>query len=230
MEALRRLQDERTYKDVAELVRQQAIVAEGLKRFEFGLRRKVEGEQNAIALSGADESPEAYKKANEQYFRSLSKAASNSTPNGSWEFASDETPVSSRRLPHPHRGAERPRSAARSGLRPRRAAEVPTKDTFGHGFNFCRGMFTRSIGAGGQGWSTDYPDAELNFSIRLSELTKTRVAFDRSRTPDFVTVRLPTTIFQCPQLHMEDVGTIEFEDDEIEALRAGSEGRLPLGR
>jgi hypothetical protein len=73
MEALRRLQDERTYKDVAELVRQQSIVAEGLKRFEFGLRRKIDGEQNAIALSGADESPEAYKKANEQYFRSLSK-------------------------------------------------------------------------------------------------------------------------------------------------------------
>jgi hypothetical protein len=73
LEALRRLQDERTYKDVGELVRLQAIVAEGLKRFEFGLRRKVEGEQDAIALSGADESPEAYKKANEQYFRSLSK-------------------------------------------------------------------------------------------------------------------------------------------------------------
>jgi hypothetical protein len=73
IQALRRLQDERIYKDVAELVKQQSIVAEGLKRFEFGLRRKVEGDQNAIALSGADESPEAYKKANEQYFRSLSK-------------------------------------------------------------------------------------------------------------------------------------------------------------
>ena len=73
MQALRRLQDERTYQNVAELARLQSIVAEGLKRFEFGLRRKVEGEQNALALSGADESPEAYKKANEQYFRSLSK-------------------------------------------------------------------------------------------------------------------------------------------------------------
>ena len=51
----------------------QSIVAEGMKRFEFGLRRKVEGEQNAIAQSGADESPEAYKKANEDYFRSLGK-------------------------------------------------------------------------------------------------------------------------------------------------------------
>jgi hypothetical protein len=73
MQALRRLQDERTYQNVGELARLQSIVAEGLKRFEFGLRRKVEGEQNALALSGADESPEAYKKANEQYFRSLSK-------------------------------------------------------------------------------------------------------------------------------------------------------------
>ena len=104
------------------------------------------------------------------------------------------------------------------GARPK----MPTKDTFGHGFNFCRGMFTSVYReAGGSGWSTDYPDAELNFSIRLSELTKTRVAFDQSRTPDFVTVRLTgDALFQCPQLHMEDVGTIEFEDDEIETLRA----------
>ena len=70
---MQRLQDERTYKDVGELARLQSVVAEGLKRFEFGLRRKVEGDQNAVALSGADESPEAYKKANEQYFRSLAK-------------------------------------------------------------------------------------------------------------------------------------------------------------
>jgi hypothetical protein len=73
IQALQKLQDERTYKDVGELARLQSIVAEGLKRFEFGLRRKVEGDQNAIAQSGADESPEAYKKLNEEYFRSLGK-------------------------------------------------------------------------------------------------------------------------------------------------------------
>jgi hypothetical protein len=33
----------------------------------------VEGDRNAIVLNGADESPEAYKKLNEQYFRSLAK-------------------------------------------------------------------------------------------------------------------------------------------------------------
>ena len=85
--------------------------------------------------------------------------------------------------------------------------------------------------AGGQGWSTDYPDAELNFSIRLSELTKTRVAFDQSRTPDFVTVRLTDdALFQCPQLHMEDVGTIEFERRRNRgAAGLVREGRLSLG-
>ncbi len=104
------------------------------------------------------------------------------------------------------------------GARPK----FPTADTFGHGFNFCRGIFTSVYSeAGGSGWSTDFPDAELNFSIRLSELTKTRVAFDRTRTPDFVTVRLTDDdLFQCPQLHMEDVGTIEFDNEEIAALRA----------
>src|SRR5688572_26791834 len=80
----------------------------------------------------------------------------------------------------------------RFGFGGRRAqARFPTEDTFGYGFNFCRGIYTSTRGeAGGQGWSTDYPDADLNFSIRLSELTKTRVKFDTRGTPEFVTVRL----------------------------------------
>ena len=98
---------------------------------------------------------------------------------------------------------------------------LPTAETFGHGFNFCRGIYTSTRGeAGGQGWSTDYPDAELNFSIRLAELTRTRVARDPSGTPDFLTIRLTDpSLFQCPYLHMEDVGTMTLNDQEIEALR-----------
>ena len=46
-------------------------------------------------------------------------------------------------------------------------------NTFGHGFNYCRVMYTSNRReAGGQGWSTDYPDAERNFSKRLAELTE----------------------------------------------------------
>ena len=104
----------------------------------------------------------------------------------------------------------------RAPLRP------PTEKTFGYGFNFCRGIYTQNRSeAGGQGWSTDYPDADYNFSIRFSELTKARVTFDASGSPEFVTVRLTDpALFQCPYLHMEDVGTASFSDADIVALRA----------
>ena len=108
------------------------------------------------------------------------------------------------------------------GFRSRFPPRFPKADTFGVGFNFCRGIYTSTRGeAGGQGWSTDYPDADLNFSIRLSELTRTRVKFDAEGRPDFVTVRLTDdALFQCPYLHMEDVGTVTFSPREVEALRA----------
>jgi len=108
------------------------------------------------------------------------------------------------------------------GFRNRYPLRAPKADTFGHGFNFCRAIYTSTRGeAGGQGWSTDYPDADLNFSIRLSELTKTRVKLDSTGRPDFVTVRLTDdALFQCPYLHMEDVGTVTFSDREVESLRA----------
>jgi hypothetical protein len=97
----------------------------------------------------------------------------------------------------------------------------PTAETFGHGFNFCRALYT-SIRreAGGQGWSTDYPDAELNFSLRLGELTRTRVSKDATGSPDHLVVRLTDDeLFQCPYLHIEDVGSAALTEREVEALR-----------
>ena len=97
----------------------------------------------------------------------------------------------------------------------------PKADTFGHGFNFCRAIYTSTRAeAGGQGWGTDYPDADLNFSIRLSELTRTRVSMENGGRPDYLTVRLTDdSLFQCPYIHMEDVGTVTFNEREVEALR-----------
>jgi len=97
----------------------------------------------------------------------------------------------------------------------------PTADSFDGAFNFCRGMFTSIRGeAGGQGWWTDYPDADINFSIRLSELTKTRVSRARGDEPNHLVVRLmDDELFQCPYLHMEDVGTLSFSDDEVVRMR-----------
>lgn len=99
--------------------------------------------------------------------------------------------------------------------------KFPTENTFGHGFNFCRGVYTSGRReAGGQGWSTDYPDAERNFSIRLGELTKVRVSHDVKGEPDFLVVRLTDpNLFNCGYLHLEDVGTSAMTEPEIRALR-----------
>lgn len=101
-------------------------------------------------------------------------------------------------------------------------AKFARADSFGRGFNFCRAVYTSGRReAGGQGWSTDYPDAELNFSIRLSELTKTRVSMDSHGSPEHLVVRLTEeALYQCPYLHMEDVGTAALTEAEVQGLRS----------
>jgi hypothetical protein len=110
-------------------------------------------------------------------------------------------------------------ATAQFGLR--QPPRFPTKDTFGHGFNFCRGVYTSGRReAGGQGWSTDYPDAERNFSIRLAELTRTKVSTSPDGEPQFVVVRLTDeALYGCGFLHLEDVGTASLTAPEIEGLR-----------
>ena len=103
-------------------------------------------------------------------------------------------------------------------FRPRMATEA----SFDGGFNFCRGMYTSGWREpGGQGWRTDYPDADINFSIRLSELTKTRVSRVPSGEPNHLVVRLTDeALFQCPFVLMSDVGTAALSDPEVVGLRA----------
>ena len=71
---LRQLTDDRRYKDADELARLQAQVTDSAKRLEYDLRRKVEGAERQLLLSGSDEVPEKFRKSVEQYYRSLSKA------------------------------------------------------------------------------------------------------------------------------------------------------------
>jgi len=70
---LRALDDDRVYKDASELASLQNAVAEGMKRFEFNLRRQAEMKGSEVFLSGADDVPEEYRKLVEQYYKSLSK-------------------------------------------------------------------------------------------------------------------------------------------------------------
>ena len=100
--------------------------------------------------------------------------------------------------------------------------KFPTASTYDGSFNFCRVMFT-SDRREKQGWSTDYPGADINFSVRLAELTKVRVKFvpqGAERVPDAVVVRLTDDwLFQCPFALMEDAGTARFTDLEVDRLR-----------
>ena len=96
-----------------------------------------------------------------------------------------------------------------------------TLEDFDGSFLYCRGFYRSVRGEdGGQGWSTDYPGADNNFSIRLSELTRVPVKWDPTRQPIHVVVRLnDPALNRCPMLFMEDVGTIQFSESEIQGLR-----------
>src|SRR5215212_6654329 len=97
----------------------------------------------------------------------------------------------------------------------------PTPTSFDGSFTFCRGMYTSDRReAGGMGWWTDYPDADINFSIRLSELTKIHISREASGEPNHLVVRLTDdALFQCPWIEMEDVGTMRLSDAEVVRLR-----------
>jgi len=98
---------------------------------------------------------------------------------------------------------------------------LPQTDSYDGSFSFCRALYTSGYREqSGSGWNTDYPDADVNFSIRLSELTKTRVSRSGDHEPNHLVVRLTDDeLFKCPFIEMEDVGTARFSDEEVLRLR-----------
>lgn len=104
--------------------------------------------------------------------------------------------------------------------------KFPTNTTFKGGFNFCRAMF-ESDHREKRGWDTDYPGAEINFSVRLAELTKTYVSMDfdgseggEAGEPDYAVVRLTDpALFRCPFVMMEDAGSARLNPLEGAKLR-----------
>jgi len=94
--------------------------------------------------------------------------------------------------------------------------EWPDRDVAG-----CH-MLYRSVRreANGSGWRTDYPWAQRNLLIRLSEMTKTRVSRQASGVPHVYLVRLTDpALFGCAYLMASDVGTIGLSQEEVEGLR-----------
>jgi hypothetical protein len=103
----------------------------------------------------------------------------------------------------------------------RMAPRFAKAEDFDGSFLYCRGMFRSVRGEfGGQGWRTDYPGSDNNFSVRLAELTRVRVKFDLNRQPHHVVIALSDPLlFRCAILFMEDVGTLMFNDEEVRALK-----------
>jgi hypothetical protein len=95
-----------------------------------------------------------------------------------------------------------------------------TPETFDGAFNFCRVMFSYSSMGDGGGWLVDYPRADINLSIRLAELTKTRISLAANGEPNHIVVRLTDPeIYQCPFIMMTEVGQAYFSPEDADRLR-----------
>ncbi|MCH8143177.1 MAG: hypothetical protein IIA55_00495, partial [Gemmatimonadetes bacterium] len=73
LERLRRLDSRSVFDDPAEIARLQQAAIEGLKEFEYALRRQfADPESDRLLLSGSDEVPQGFKELVEEYYRALS--------------------------------------------------------------------------------------------------------------------------------------------------------------
>jgi hypothetical protein len=88
-------------------------------------------------------------------------------------------------------------------------------------WHFCRVAFTSDFrGDSGGNWSVDYPRADINLSIRLSELTKTPVSRQPDGEPRPLLVQLnDPELFDCPFVMMTEVGAAAISEEEAGPLR-----------
>jgi len=84
-------------------------------------------------------------------------------------------------------------------------------------FVFARVRYSsddRGWGRGWEKWRTDYPDADLNFSFRLQQLTTIE------SDPNGRVVELTDdSLFDYPLLYLVEPGLMHLEEDEVLALR-----------
>jgi hypothetical protein len=87
-------------------------------------------------------------------------------------------------------------------------------------FRFCRIMFRQNPYGDGDGWSVDYPRADVNFSYRLSELTATRVSRDAHGNYNHAVFQLTDDeLYKCPFVMMTEPGGSFFDETEAARLR-----------
>lgn len=87
-------------------------------------------------------------------------------------------------------------------------------------FTFVRIRYTSDFGygrggrRGGYGWDTDYPDADLNISFRLQQLTSLKT------DPNGLVMELTDRrLFDYPFIYLIEPGGLLFKEAEVKALR-----------
>jgi hypothetical protein len=99
-------------------------------------------------------------------------------------------------------------------------AAFATAADFDGGFQFCRVVFRTDRNGDGNGWNVDWPRADENLSIRLSELTRIRVSMDGDGQPKHLLVRLTDPeLSHCPFVMMTEPGGAFFDESEAAGLR-----------
>jgi hypothetical protein len=97
--------------------------------------------------------------------------------------------------------------------------EEAAEQGYDGGFRFCRIHFTTSPAGDGDGWYVDSPGADVNLSIRLSELTKIPVSTFGEGEPVHIVLRLTDAeLFQCPFVMMTEPGGAAFSPAEAAQL------------
>ena len=100
----------------------------------------------------------------------------------------------------------------------KRVSRVPIAST--DGFTTAGRCTGRTRAARAAAGSTDYPLADIDLSIRLSELTKTRVSFDGGGQPNHLIVQLTSDeLFQCPVIITQEVGRLLFTREDAAQLK-----------
>ena len=113
------------------------------------------------------------------------------------------------------------RGGRRGGFFSQRQLAYATLDDFDGTFQFCRVVFRQASNGDGGNWSVDFPRADENLSVRLSELTKTPVGLDADNVPKhlLVSLRDPLPLSHCAFIMMTEVGSIYLDDQETATLR-----------
>jgi hypothetical protein len=94
---------------------------------------------------------------------------------------------------------------------------LPDKST---AFTFCRLRYQNIRRARKSGWGDDYPQADYNFLVRLSELTKTQISRWKNGDPGFANVTvMDPDLFRCPFLRMQNAANYDFTPEETARMR-----------